>query len=90
MNGLRITAPSGSAVTRYDRGNLSLYAAMLDADESGLSWRDSSQSIMGIDPNASYAEACWKSHLDRARWIVGDGLPSAISAFQTSPARCSK
>jgi len=31
---------------------------------------------MGLDPLADGAHDCWRSHLDRARWIIGDGLAS--------------
>ena len=36
---------------------------------------------MQLDVTDCNAEACWRSHLERARWIVGDGLGSALVAF---------
>lgn len=78
-------APSGNTVLDYDRHHLALYAALLDDADSGRDWRQSAADILGIDPDADHAERCWRSHLDRARWIVGDGLGAAISAFGVRP-----
>jgi len=38
---------------------------------------------MLLDVNQCDAEACWRSHLERARWIVGEGLATALVAFNT-------
>jgi hypothetical protein len=78
---LRSVAPSDGEPADYDRQHLALYAALLDADDAGTCWRETASSLMGLDPSASNAEACWHSHLERARWIVGDGLAKAIGAF---------
>ena len=77
-------APAGATVVEYDRQNLALYAALLDADDSGQEWTAMVSDLMGLDPPAAEAETCWKSHLDRARWIVGDGLAQAVSSFGRS------
>lgn len=74
-------APSGSLVGDRDQRNLALYATLLDADNAGLDWKDVAASILKIDITSSDAEACWRSYLERARWIVGDGLAQAMSAF---------
>ena len=74
-------APSGDAAVDYDRRHLALYAALLEADDAGGDWRDAATSLMQLDVTESDAEACWRSHLERARWIVGDGLGSALVAF---------
>lgn len=76
-------APSGNAVLDYDRRNLLTYAEMLDAADAGIGWEAGALAILGIDPadNAARARMCWDSHLARARWITGEGLASAISAF---------
>jgi len=76
-------APSGNQVVEYDRRNLALYAALLEADDSGRDWREAATSIMLLDVNQCDAEACWRSHLERARWIVGEGLATALVAFNT-------
>lgn len=74
-------APSGSLVDDRDQRNLALYAALLDADDAGLDWKDVATSILKLDITSHDAEACWRSYLERARWIVGDGLAEALSAF---------
>lgn len=74
-------APTGNAVIDYDRRHLALYAALLEADDGGCDWRDAASSLMQLDVTEPDAEACWRSHLERARWIVGDGLGIAIAAF---------
>src|SRR3546814_14121204 len=73
-------APTGDTVVDYDRTHLALYAALLDAADAGRCWRDAATALMGIDIADPRAEACWRSHLDRARWIVGDGLGPALIA----------
>lgn len=74
-------APEGDTVIDYDRRHLALYAALLEADDAGRTWQDAAASLMQIDVTACDAEACWRSHLERARWIVGDGLGNAVDAF---------
>ena len=74
-------APTGSQIGEYDRQHLALYAAMLDADAAGRHWTDAASDLIGLDIKAVGARACWTSHLERARWIVGDGLANAILAF---------
>jgi hypothetical protein len=74
-------APSAEFPTAYDRAQLALYAALLDAADHGRNWRVAAAGIMGIDIAAEGAEACWRSHLERARWIIGDGLEAALASF---------
>jgi len=74
-------APSGDIAVDYDRRHLALYAALLEADDAGRDWQDAAASLMQLDVTDCNAEACWRSHLERARWIVGDGLGSALVAF---------
>src|SRR3546814_4779151 len=74
-------APSGDMAVDYDQRHLALYAALLEADDAGGDWRDAATSLMQLDVTDCDAEACWRSHLERARWIVSDGLGSALVAF---------
>jgi hypothetical protein len=74
-------APAGNAVVDYDRRHLALYAALLDADDAGIDWREAAASLMRLDVGAKDVEACWRSHLERARWIVSKGLEGAVIAF---------
>lgn len=86
MPTLDATAPSGAA-TNYDRSHLMTYAELLDADSRGVAWEESAATILGLDPVADRDKArlCWTSHLERARWIVGEGLASAVEAFGRNP-----
>lgn len=77
---LRNVAPKGQ-VTSYDQHQLALYAALLDADAAGTVWLEVAQTVMLLDPEQNGAEQCWRSHLERARWIVGEGLASAVESF---------
>ncbi len=74
-------APDGETVGDYDHRHLALYASLLAADDAGSGWREAAASLLRLDVTDSDAEACWRSHLDRARWIVGDGLAAALVAF---------
>lgn len=74
-------APEGDVVVDYDRRHLALYAALLEAVDAGRAWQDAATSLMRLDVTECDAEACWRSHLERARWIVGNGLGIAIDAF---------
>lgn len=71
-------APAGDVVVAYDRCHLALYAALLDA---GDDWRTAASTIMRLDVRDDDAEACWRSHYERAQWIVGAGLEHALDAF---------
>lgn len=81
MKAIERLAPTGDAVVDYDRQHLALYAALLDAVDAGRDWQVAAADLMGLDGTDRDAEACWRSHLDRARWIVGEGLGSALVAF---------
>jgi hypothetical protein len=83
MNVVKRLAPTGNAIVEYDRLHLALYAALLEANDAGTDWREAAASLMKLDLNACDAQACWLSHLERARWIVGEGLGAAIVAFNS-------
>ena len=83
MVGIERRAPEDDAVIDYDRRHLALYAALLEAADTGRAWQEAATSLMRLDATERDAEACWRSHLERARWIVGDGLGSALVAFGT-------
>lgn len=81
MTVVKRMAPSENVVIDYDRRHLALYAALLDAVAAGEDWREAAGRLMGIDVSDAGAEACWLSHLERARWITGPGLGKALEAF---------
>src|SRR3546814_13818396 len=69
-------APCGS-LTRYDQSHLALYAALLDAEAAGQPWQEVASTLMRLDPEHDGVERCWHSHLERARWVTGNGLSDA-------------
>lgn len=79
-------APSGETVTAYDLQQIALYAALIDAADAEVVWQDAAADIMRIDPEDAGAKACWNSHLERARWIIGPGLAEAVTTFGLSSA----
>ena len=87
MNAVERLAPTGDAVVEYDRRHLTLYAELLGAADAGVDWQDTATTLLRLDITQADAEACWRSHLERARWIVGAGLSAAVTAFGKSSAR---
>ncbi|MFB0875843.1 MULTISPECIES: hypothetical protein [unclassified Sphingobium] len=81
MSNLEPRAPTQKKVVDYDQQHLALYAELISADDAGRSWIRVAHETMGLDVSNPDAEACWASHLERARWIIGDGLEAAILAF---------
>ena len=80
---LTATAPECAGCTDYDRRHLALYAALLDDADAGVDWRETAASLMKLDPAAPDTEGCWRSHLERARWIIGEGLAACLQAFES-------
>ena len=82
MRTLLDIAPTGAA-SDYDRRNLFTYAELIDADDCGMGWKRGAVEILGFEPgfDLELAQRCWESHVARARWIVGEGLASAVEAF---------
>lgn len=78
-------APDDAQVIEYDRRHLASYAALLDLADEGRDWREAASIILGLDVSEAGAEECWRSHLQRARWIIGKGLDQAIEAFGRRP-----
>lgn len=74
-------APAGDAVVDYDHRNIALYAALIDAYDAAIDWRIAAADLMGLDPSNPETENCWRSHLQRAQWIIGDGMAAALVAF---------
>ena len=81
MHPIEQLAPQGDTLVDYDRRHLALYAALLDAADAHGDWQDTASTLMGLDVAEGDAEACWRSHVERARWIVGEGMNCALAAF---------
>lgn len=63
-------------LTNYDRAHVLTYARLLDAERDGYDWTEAAVEILDLDvvANRTLAEACWRSHLDRAHWFVDGGF----------------
>jgi hypothetical protein len=85
MSAIYPLAPAVETILDYDRRSLALYACVLEANDAGVDWRSAATTLMGLDVTVATAEACWRSHLDRAQWIIGEGLATAIEAFGERP-----
>jgi len=73
-------APSDPGLTDYDRAHMVTYARLIDADRAGHDWTEAAEAILCLDAakHEAAALACWRSHLERARWITGPGLAEAL------------
>jgi len=68
-------APTGSALTEYDRQHLTLYLRLLDAEADGADWQEAVRILFGINPEqeSERARRVYASHLARARWMTEHG-----------------
>jgi hypothetical protein len=69
------SAPTGDAITDYDRRHLITYLMLLDAVKAGIDPAECAREILQIDPVAEpeRARRSYDSHLARARWISQSG-----------------
>ena len=76
-------APQESTLTNYDRTHLLTYSRLLDAERDGYGWAEAAAEILDLDivADRTRAEACWRSHLDRAHWLANGGF-AAIAPEQ--------
>jgi hypothetical protein len=67
---------------------LGLYAELIAAADQGVDWRKAAVEVLqlSLDDEAE-AFACWSSYLERASWIIGEGLAEAILTFGGRAAR---
>ena len=68
-------APEVSQLTAYDESHLTDYLRLLDADDDGADWRETTATTLGVDPTADpqWAKTMHDSHLARARWMTEVG-----------------
>lgn len=81
--GMAAEAPMESDFTAYDAAQQVTYARLLDAEEAGQGWREAAREILllDIDADAEAAERCWRSHYDRAIWMISAaGLTAAAES----------
>ena len=71
----RDEAPSGDALTDYDRAHVKLYVRLLDAVADGADWREAVEVLFGVNPASEPARArkIYDTHLARARWMTEHG-----------------
>ena len=72
-------APRRDAITDYDRMHFITYARLLDAQTANLSWKEAARTILYLHIDTEHKDdrevkACWESHLERAQWLVSEGL----------------
>ena len=67
-------------ITPYDERLFLTYARLLDADSESADWRDAARIILLLDPdeNPERARQCWRSHLDRAKWVATTGYQQLL------------
>jgi hypothetical protein len=63
-------------ITNYDRAHFVTYARILDAVRFDRPWKLAAEEILGLDVCEDEVSALciWTAHVDRAEWIIGDGL----------------
>lgn len=68
-------APDISQLTAYDESHIVAYLRLLDADDSGADWRETTAKILGVDAavEPQRAKEMHDSHLARARWMTEIG-----------------
>lgn len=78
-------APWSETLTDYDRGHLTVYLRLLDADQDGADWRQAARLILRRNAGLDEAEArqCWESHLQRARWMTQTGYRLLLQTRET-------
>lgn len=73
-----------SQITDYDRAHFLTYARILDAVHLDQAWQAAAIEILGLDVKGDEygSYRIWRAHVDRAEWIVRDGLALIV---QNSP-----
>lgn len=68
-------APTGGELTPYDEVHLVTYLRLLDADRDRVPWQEAARVILHRDAkeDPQRTKRCWRSHLDRARWMTDTG-----------------
>ena len=68
-------APSGSALTSYDKEHLVTYLRLLDAHAEGADWREVARVVLHLDPEheCDRVRKAFDSHLARAKWMTEHG-----------------
>ena len=80
MSRFREHAPTVEQITDYDRRCFKLYIMLIDADDAGVPWDDSYPHLFEehVGADRQWAERRYRSHLNRARWMVAAGYRQLI------------
>lgn len=67
-------------ITEYDRAHFLTYARILDAVRSDQTWQEAARDLLDLNAESDELGAyrIWCAHVDRAEWIVGDGLALVV------------
>jgi predicted secreted protein len=81
-------APEVRQLTAYDESHLTAYLRLLDADDDGADWRETTAAILGVDATAEpqRARTMHDTHLARARWMTEVGYAHLLGC-QPPPKR---
>jgi Uncharacterized conserved protein (DUF2285) len=68
-------APTGAALTDYDRQHFITYLRLLDAEADHAHWDEVSRVVLRIDPDQEPGRArrAYDTHLARAKWMTESG-----------------
>ena len=69
-------APTGAALTDYDRLHFITYLRLLDAEvDPTATWQEACRIVLRIDPEGEpeRARRAYDSHLARAKWMTESG-----------------
>ena len=67
-------------ITEYDRAHFLTYARILDAVRSDQTWQEAARDLLNLNAESDELGAyrIWCAHVDRAEWIVDDGLALVV------------
>ncbi|MEH3117262.1 MAG: DUF2285 domain-containing protein [Methylorubrum populi] len=66
-------APAAPEITDYDEAHFVTYMRLLDAEADRADWMEVARVVLHRDPAVPTTQACWESHLARARWMTHTG-----------------
>ncbi len=74
-------APTGGELTAYDEVHMVTYLRLLDADREGVPWKEAALAVLHRDvrDDPRRTKRCWRSHLDRARWMTETGYRQLLT-----------
>ena len=79
-------APTGTALTAYDRRHFITYLRLLDAVAENAPWEDVARIVLRMDPTGApeVARRAFQTHLERARWMTEAGYLDLLKQPRSS------